>query len=210
MVKRIAELPVFGWHFASVSVPRAERIAAGVGELAPANTRSMLDIGCGDGTLASNVAGRLGSIRVSGVDIKVQPNCSIEVQSYDGLSIPHADGTFDLVTISDVLHHATDPSRVLTEALRVCTPGGAVVLKDHFRLGRWSNSVLLAMDVIGNYAQGIVVTGTYLSPSQWVQLVAAAGGTLDKLVWPFDVHDFPWRLVTRSEYQFLARVRRAV
>jgi hypothetical protein len=64
------------------------------------------------------------------------------------------------------------------------------------------------MDVIGNYAQGIVVTGTYLSPSQWVQLVASAGGTIDKLVWPFEVHDLPWRLVTRSEYQFLARVRR--
>jgi hypothetical protein len=62
------------------------------------------------------------------------------------------------------------------------------------------------MDLLGNYSTDVFVRGTYLSPPQWVELVVAAGGTVDKLVWPFEVHALPWRLVTRSEYQFLMRV----
>lgn len=65
------------------------------------------------------------------------------------------------------------------------------------------------MDVIGNYAQGILVRGTYLAPDEWVDLVAAAGGAIDSLKWPFEVHNLPWRMVTRSELQFVARVRKA-
>jgi 2-polyprenyl-3-methyl-5-hydroxy-6-metoxy-1,4-benzoquinol methylase len=203
---RLAEFPLFRWHHGAVSVPRAARIARAIVDLAPRPTRAMLDVGCGDGTLAAHVARDLGVQDVRGIDIKVQPNCRIAVFPYDGLTMPFPDATFDLVTISDVLHHATDPLAVMREALRVVKKSGAVMVKDHFRLGRWSNGVLFAMDIIGNCAQGIAVTGNYLSPPEWVDLFAKAGGTADKLLWPFDVHSLPFRLITRSEYQFVARV----
>ncbi len=204
---------VLGWHFEGVSVPRAERIARAFGELAQRGSGgidAMLDVGCGDGLLATRVGGLVGARSIRGVDVKAQPNCRIAVSVYDGLTLPFADAEFDLVTISDVLHHTSDPKRVLTEVLRVTKPSGAVLIKDHFRLGPVSNAVLLAMDVIGNYAQGILVRGTYLAPDEWVDLVAAAGGTIDSLKWPFEVHNLPWRVVTRSELQFVARVRKAV
>lgn len=203
----LRKLPIFGWHYGAVSVPRAERIASGIASLVDNRPMRMLDVGCGDGTLATRVSALLGGIEAVGIDIKVQPNCTIAATSYDGETFPHGDGAFDLVTISDVLHHATKPDAVLREALRVCGPRGIVVVKDHFRLGPWSDKVLLAMDVFGNFSQGIVVTGTYLSPPEWVDLIERAGGRLDRLVWPFQVHDLPFRLITRSEYQFLSRIR---
>lgn len=198
-------LSPFRWHFEAVSAPRAQRIAAEVVDLLPP-TEALLDVGCGDGTLVKLVASRAGVKRFSGVDVKLQPDLDFDARAYDGRRLPFDDASFDAVTISDVLHHADSPLDVLGEALRVTRRGGAVIVKDHFRFGAWSNGVLLAMDLVGNYAQGILVTGNYLSPPEWIDLVRRAGGSVDKLTWPFRVHSLPFRLITRSEYQFVARI----
>jgi 2-polyprenyl-3-methyl-5-hydroxy-6-metoxy-1,4-benzoquinol methylase len=197
---------VLGAHFRSVSAPRAERIAQAFSNLAPKGARSLLDIGCGDGLLAVRVGELAGIPDVRGVDIAAQANCRIDVKTYNGRELPFDNEHFDLVTISDVLHHAEDPLAVLKEAVRVVKKSGNVLIKDHFRFGPVSNAILLAMDVVGNYAQGIFVRGTYLSPAQWVTLARGSGATIDTLVWPFEVHSLPWRAVTRSELQFVARL----
>jgi SAM-dependent methyltransferase len=204
---RLADRVAFELHHATVHLPRVERIARGIAELAGPAT-SMLDIGCGNGLLARKIADRTGATSVRGVDVKVRDASAVPVQAYDGRTLPFADASFDLVTIADVLHHAEDPEPVVREALRVLAAGGKVVIKDHFRLGAVSNAILLAMDILGNYSTGVLVRGTYLSPPQWIRLVAAAGGVVDELVWPFDVHTLPLRLLTKSEYQFLMRVVR--
>lgn len=203
---KLRDLPLFRLHDAHIHVPRVRRIADAIVSLVP-EARAMLDIGCGNGLLAKDVAERVGAASLVGVDVKVRPEAVIEARAYDGLSLPFDDACFDLVTINDVLHHATEPGAVLNEAVRVLRPGGAVVIKDHFRTSALGNAVLFAMDWVGNVADGVHVTGEYLSPSEWVDLVATAGGRFDRLLWPFVVHALPWRLVARSEYQFVARVR---
>jgi SAM-dependent methyltransferase len=45
-----------------------------------------------------------------------------------GESLPFPDASFDLVFSIAVLEHVRDPDRVMTEALRVCRPGGYVVM----------------------------------------------------------------------------------
>lgn len=201
----LGKLSPFRWHFQAISVPRADRIASEIVRLLPP-TNSLLDVGCGDGTLVKTVAARAGIAEFRGVDVLLQPNLDFDARVYDGKTLPFDDASFDAVTISDVLHHADSPLDVLREALRVTRRGGAVVIKDHFRFGPWSNGVLLVMDIVGNRAQGVLVKGTYLSPPEWVELVRKAGGTVDKLTWPFMVHSLPFRIITRSEYQFVARV----
>ncbi|WP_394844311.1 methyltransferase domain-containing protein [Pendulispora brunnea] len=204
---RLSNLPIFRWHTAQIHVPRVERLSRAITELSPDGVRSMLDVGCGDGTLARDVARRIGAEELVGVDVKVRDEVAIDVKQYDGRVLPFPNATFDLVTIADVLHHAESPEAVVGEAMRVLRPGGALIIKDHFRFGPVSNATLLAMDIVGNYAAGVLVRGKYLSPPEWVALIAKAQGRVDELVWPFEVHSLPWRIVTRSEYQFLMRVR---
>jgi 2-polyprenyl-3-methyl-5-hydroxy-6-metoxy-1,4-benzoquinol methylase len=196
---------IFRIHHEAVHLPRVDRIARGMADLA-VRAETMLDIGCGNGLLARDIAARVGAKSVRGVDVKVREETAIPVEGFDGKELPFADASFDLVTIADVLHHAEDPEVLVREAIRVLSPDGKLVIKDHFRVGPVSNAVLLAMDVLGNYSTGVLVRGRYLSPSQWVALVAEGGGNVDRLVWPFVVHRLPWSLVARNEYQFLMRV----
>lgn len=194
-----------GLHYQRISIPRATIIADTLAEMAP-KADSILDVGCGDGLLVREVARRVGASTIRGVDIKLQPDLPFEATLYDGRTLPFESATFDLVLISDVLHHADDARATLGEALRVTRPTGAVLIKDHFCFGRVSHAILLAMDLVGNFAQGIDVAGKYLSPPEWIELVHRCGGTIDQLRWPLQIHPLPFRLVARSEYQFAARI----
>ncbi|MGJ8652584.1 MAG: metalloregulator ArsR/SmtB family transcription factor [Opitutaceae bacterium] len=44
--------------------------------------------------------------------------------------VPLKDGTFDLVLLSQALHHAQHPERALAEAYRILKPGGKVIIID--------------------------------------------------------------------------------
>ena len=202
----LAKLPIFKWHEKSIVTSRRARLVDAICGLVPRSIDSLLDVGCGDGSMTKIVAERVGARDVHGVDVKIRPNSVVDVQEYDGRRLPFEDARFDLVTIVDVLHHCEDLRAVFGELTRVVKPTGMLVIKDHFQFGAWSDHVLWAMDAFGNYAPGITVRGHYLSPAEWVELIAGARARVDKLVWPFRVHDLPWRLVARSEYQFLMRV----
>jgi SAM-dependent methyltransferase len=193
-------------HRLGVQAPRTRRLAPVLADLVgPA--RSLLDVGAGDGEVARSVAEVVGARQVEGVDVLVQPNGHVPTRSYDGERLPFEDGAFDVVLLSDVLHHAASPESVLVEALRVAA--GAVVIKDHFAFGPVSRAMLLAMDLSANGFYDIGVRGTYLEPGAWHDLVRRASARVEKLVWPLHVHALPLRLLTRSELQFAARIVRA-
>jgi len=205
----LSKLPIFRWHEASVHVPRIHRLANVIAELKP-RAESILDIGCGDGSMVRELAGRVGASHdMHGVDVLMRANTVIDVRLYDGRTLPFPDGRFDLITLCDVVHHADHPNELLREALRVLSQDGTLVIKDHFLLGNWSKAMLLAMDLFGNYASGVHVEGRYLTPPQWVDIIARAGGEIEKIVSPFRVHNLPWRLLARSDYQFVMCVKHA-
>ncbi|NUO54171.1 MAG: class I SAM-dependent methyltransferase [Polyangiaceae bacterium] len=192
-------------HRLGVQAPRTRRLAPVLADLVgPAS--SLLDVGAGDGEVARSVAELVGAQRVEGVDVLVQPHGQVPTRSYDGEHLPFEDGAFDVVLLSDVLHHVVSAEGVLCEALRVATR--AVVVKDHFAFGPVSRAMLLAMDLSANGFYDIGVLGNYLDPGAWHDLVRRVGGRVEKLVWPLHVHALPLRLVTRSELQFAARIER--
>ena len=47
-------------------------------------------------------------------------------------SLPYADGTFNIVVTRFSMHHFLDPVSVLREMVRVCAPGGRVVVVDMY------------------------------------------------------------------------------
>lgn len=106
-------------------------------ENCPAGTA--LDVGCGTGALAERLS-RAG-YAVSGVDPSAgmlevlrqrDPNIPATVGS--GTNLPFDDDRFSLVYCVAVMHHVADPGdvrRTLIEMVRVCEPGGRVLIWDH-------------------------------------------------------------------------------
>jgi ubiquinone/menaquinone biosynthesis C-methylase UbiE len=50
----------------------------------------------------------------------------------DVTALPYPDGTFNIVVTRFSMHHFLDPLRVLREMVRVCAPGGRVVVVDMY------------------------------------------------------------------------------
>ena len=94
--------------------------------LHPQSPDVVCEVGCGDGALLAELAGR-GYGRAH-VGFEVSPEAAriaggrpeLRVAAFDGEHIPEADGAFDLGVLSHVLEHVPDPAALLRETARVC------------------------------------------------------------------------------------------
>jgi 2-polyprenyl-3-methyl-5-hydroxy-6-metoxy-1,4-benzoquinol methylase len=104
--------------------------------------QQVLDIGCGPGTITTDLAQRVAPGSVVGIDNDPAPlgearteaqrhgvhNVSFAVADVHNLDFPN--GTFDVVHAHQVLQHLAEPVAALREMRRVCTPGGIVAARD--------------------------------------------------------------------------------
>ena len=125
---------------------------------------TVLDVGCGDGTIDYVIAQRRSDVSIQGIDVLVRPNARIPVESFDGVRIPYSDASFDVVMFVDVLHHTSEPKALLKEASRVAKE---ILIKDHFREGLLANATLRFMDWVGNAHHGVALPYNYWSKSEW-------------------------------------------
>ena len=93
-------------------------LADELARLVPPGSR-VLDVGCGDGTIDRAVMARSKGTAYEGIDVMARPTCAIPFSTYNGISIPHPDKSFDVVQFIDVLHHADNIEAVFAEAVRV-------------------------------------------------------------------------------------------
>jgi ubiquinone/menaquinone biosynthesis C-methylase UbiE len=121
------------------------RKAATLAQLQPGD--AVLDVGCGTGTLAMEVARRVGRAgRVAGVDPSTQQiararakaarrHLPIEFQMGVIEQLPFPDQTFDVVFSTLMMHHLPAPLKRqgLAEIARVLKPGGRLVIADFKR-----------------------------------------------------------------------------
>ncbi len=103
--------------------------------------KHVLDIGCGEGAdLSLLLAERCKKVTAIDVRRDVIRDLSVLLRKRkieniiplkaDMTNIPLADGSADLVLMSQVLHHATDPKTALREAIRLLEPHGILALLD--------------------------------------------------------------------------------
>ncbi|MEW5851322.1 MAG: class I SAM-dependent methyltransferase [Myxococcota bacterium] len=203
MVANLLKQAIFSVHRSQVYEPRNQRVAQGLARQI-GQAQSILDVGCGDGSTARMLGELVGATDVRGVEIQIRPDQFIPITPFDGENLPFPDKTFDAVTISDVLHHAGNPGRLLGECVRVARR--CVVVKDHFAFGPVSEKLLLVLDMAGNASASVHVRGTYFTPSQWTQMVDQARARIAALEWPFKIHHLPWSILAPSELQFVARL----
>lgn len=104
------------------------------------NTDRVLDLACGPGLTSCSLAER--AAHVTGMDLTpamieqaqaLQNSKGLDNLSWqvgDVSSLPFPDGSFSLVFTRYSFHHLLDPRTVLAEMVRVCGPGGRVVVVD--------------------------------------------------------------------------------
>jgi SAM-dependent methyltransferase len=108
----------------------AEDTVGLLAELAPLVRARVLDVGSGPGDLAEAlraVGARPVSLDLDWDELHCRPRSLAGAVQGDGRRLPFPTASFDLVCAVNVLEHLPDPPGLLTEALRVCRPGGLVV-----------------------------------------------------------------------------------
>ncbi len=179
----------------------AERIAS----MLPDEAR-VLDVGCGDGRLAAAIMKLRPDVTVTGTDVLVRGETSIDVVPFDGFHLPFADGSFTVCLMVDVLHHADDQDLLMNEVCRVSNQ--FVIVKDHFCHGIAARKTLEWMDNVGNRRHGVAIPGNYLTPQQWESLIERHGLIVDQRIERIGLYAFPLNLLFERGLHFIDRWRK--
>lgn len=103
---------------------------------------SLLDVGCGPGTITADLAALVAPGRVTGVDAAeealAEARATLTERGMTGVDLVRADVSalgfpddhFDVVHAHQVLQHLADPVAALREMRRVCRPDGVVAVRD--------------------------------------------------------------------------------
>ena len=167
LLERAHRQAVFGRRVRVLAKLLADRIPEGA---------SVLDIGCGDGTIATLIKDCDPSLTVQGIEFAPRGNCKIECRAFDGSTIPYPNSSFDVCMFVDVLHHVGDSQgilKLLSEARRVTRR--LVLIKDHLSENWLDFRTLQFMDWVGNRPHGVVLPYNYQSRGQWDEYFKEAG-----------------------------------
>lgn len=103
---------------------------------------TILDVGCGPGTITADLAALVPQGKVVGADavesVLEQAQAfadsrgltNVTFQSVDANALPFPDDSFDIVFCHQVLQHVKDPVAILKEMRRVVKPGGIVAARE--------------------------------------------------------------------------------
>jgi SAM-dependent methyltransferase len=198
--------PAEAVHESYVAGRRVRVLARHLAALLPARGE-VLDVGCGDGRLAREVQRLSPEIRVRGVDVLRRTDVAIPAETFDGASLPFPGGAFDAVLLVDVLHHAEDPVRLLSECVRVTR--GPILIKDHAADRVLAVPILRFMDRIGNARHGVAVPGRYWRRQTWLERFRELGLAVTEWRNGLGLYPIPAAWIFGGSLQFLARVSAA-
>ncbi len=106
----------------------------------PGAADTMLDVACGGGIVVCALAPRVK--HATGIDMTPamldraralaaeKGVANVSWQEGDVTALPYPDGSFTIVVTRCAVHHFPDPLAVLREMVRVCAPGGRIVVVD--------------------------------------------------------------------------------
>lgn len=132
-------------HHASVVQSHARRTAQNSAAFLLPHIKphyTILDVGCGPGSITVDLAALVPDGKVIGVDavstVLQQAEAlaesrdlkNLSFQTVDANNLPFTDSTFDIVFCHQVLQHVKDPVGILKEMRRVAKPGGIVAARE--------------------------------------------------------------------------------
>jgi SAM-dependent methyltransferase len=167
---------------------------------------TLLDIGCGDGTIAKIVEQSAPGLTVSGAEFAPRADCAIPCLGFDGIDLPYPDQSFDGCMFVDVLHHSRDALTILRDAARVSR--SFILIKDHVAESKFDHMTLHFMDWIGNRPHGVELPYNYFSSQQWQELYRSAGLVEVRVERKIPIYPFPFSLVFGRNLHFIALLKK--
>ena len=131
----------------------------------------VLDIGAGDCYLDLDLQRRL-SCTVVPVDVSDTNRTPLELQLYDGRTLPFADRSFDVALLLFVLHHAEDPAALLGEARRTAR---RIIVFEDVTEGWWDRTAFRWSHRVYARVAGIKYPRREWRPERWSALAREAG-----------------------------------
>ena len=164
---------------------RAQARAGRVRGLVPAGFTpgSFLDIGCGDGLVTDCLADifNLPAGKMYGIDL-APPGAEGKFKfiGYDTAGkIPAPAGSFDFMTVLMVLHHVPKPEEMLADLVRVLSPRGYLLVRDHDTRHAQDFDFFAVMDeifyTVFDPVPGLAKDFNYRSRAAWLQSFDDAG-----------------------------------
>jgi ubiquinone/menaquinone biosynthesis C-methylase UbiE len=104
------------------------------------DARRVLDVGCGPGVIAAEVARQFPEANVIGIDagdprlrkvktnFQALPNASCS--QGDAICLPFKSEAFDLIYCRFLLEYLCERQKAVAEMVRICKPGGRILLQD--------------------------------------------------------------------------------
>ena len=175
-----------------------------IAQVIGAEPMRVLDLGCGAGLLANDLAVR--GHDVTGLD--PERDNLVVARAYDrsrsatylvgdARELPFADDSFDVVCAMDLLEHVEEPARVIAEAARVLAPGGRFFFHTFNRTRLANLIVIKGVELfVRNTPRDLHVLRLFLTPEELATMCRAHGlaiaelrGSRPRFTWPL------WRML---------------
>jgi len=151
--------------------------------------RRVLDLGCGAGFLANDLAAR--GFAVTGVDSAVESLAvaaahdrtrRVTYRPGDATALDFGAGSFDAVCAMDLLEHVEEPARLVAEAARVLVPGGLFFFYTFNRtLRAWLLAVKGVEWFVKNTPRHMHLLRLFIKPRELAAMCRAGGLTIEEL-----------------------------
>ena len=113
----------------------------------------VLECACGTGSISKPVAKKCKELLATDMSAnmmkRAQKNCrectKITFKNINIMSIEYEDSSFDKVIAGNVIHLLDEPYKAVDELLRVCKPGGKVIIPTYINAGKSSSEFLIKL-----------------------------------------------------------------
>ena len=193
-----------GVHRHAVMGRRVRKLANALARIIPQDLR-ILDVGAGNGFLASNIMETRPDLRFEGIDTKLWPQRHIPVHQFSGTTLPFDDDSWDACLASDVIHHIKEPEVLLREMVRVAKR--SLFIKDHIAETAWDHRILAFMDWMGNRGHGVNLSYTYWSWEEWSNAFNDLGLQTVQIESKLNLYPIPFSWIFDRKLHFVAELK---